>query len=221
MGKKHNRNKNKHKYNMSSILYSPTNKEIMAWLDTTKTGIWVESEDRSQLYDLGTDLFGYKSGIREITKNLATAGWYDKVPKDWQVVDVWEYISDDECFIKPVKDKIKEVIYLLNKGQKVCVRCAAGMNRSNSIATAALVYLDKDSGSIRTKWLRYSGLVKSKVDRAWMNDTLGCTCIEAIKELKSGKCTNEPWDSINVEQFNRKLYKDDYSKIKWVKLNGQ
>lgn len=165
----------------------------MAWLETKGThsstpGIWIEYKDRNIFYSaLDTDICGYKSGIRKITKNLATAGWSDNIPLGWRTVDVWKNISDNEIFIKPVKDKIKEVLSLLSKGQKVCIRCACGMNRSNTLAVAVLTYLDRNSGLIKVKWLRYRNLVISKVDRAWLNPDLEYTCQQAVKELKDSK----------------------------------
>jgi hypothetical protein len=170
--------------------------------NTKETGFWMPIA--------GTKVKFFKYGMNKITSNLATGGWHDKVDAGWEVVEVWQGIEDNEIFIQPVRDKIEEVVYLLEKGAKVCVKCAAGINRSNSIATSALTYLDKGKESIEEKYQYYQKLVKSKVDRAWMDETLAITCQEAIKEMVLGIHTVVPWRCIDVEQINRNLYRQNW-----------
>lgn len=173
--------------------------KILDWVQSGQPGIWIE--------ELGeVKIFLY--GMRKINENLATAGWNDPIESGWQVVDVWRDIEDNEIYTKPIKDKILEALFLLNKGQRVCVRCAAGMNRSNSIATAVLVYLDKkDNRSIEKVWNKHKKVVMKKVDRAWMNPDLGYTCQEAILELKSGKYTTQPFYCRPDIQYKGSVYK--------------
>lgn len=173
--------------------------KIIAWIQSGQPGIWFEE---------GGEIKIFEYGMRKITETLATAGWNDSIDTGWQVVDVWRDIEDDEAYTKPIKDKIVEALFLLNKGQRVCVRCAAGMNRSNSIAVAILVYLDKnDNRSIEKVWRKYQKVVMKKVDRAWMNPDLGYTCQEAILELKSGKYTTQPYYCRPTIQYKEKVYK--------------
>jgi len=132
-----------------------------------------------------------KPKFNQITKNLATIGLCCTIPKDWIIVDVYYDLNDDDRRVNKVKSKIIRVTSLLQNNKKVCVRCAMGINRSNTIALAALVYLDKSRIDLEAKWLKWRKTVYSKVDRAWMSSILSATCLQAIRELNCSQSVDK------------------------------
>lgn len=74
---------------------------------------------------------------------LATCSMIESnTPAGWIVVDVRDLSDDGENSIEDVANKIQLIGNLLCSGFKVVVRCQAGISRSNTIACAAMVWIN-------------------------------------------------------------------------------
>ena len=72
--------------------------------------------------------------------------------------------------------KIRTALEVLSLGNKICIRCAAGISRSNSIAAAVL---SLHEGIAYRKAL---GKVSERVPRAWLNPLMVKSTLRAIRE---------------------------------------
>jgi protein-tyrosine phosphatase len=66
----------------------------------------------------------------------------NNTPAGWIIVDVRDLSDDGKNTIEAVADKIQLIGNLLASGYKIVVRCQAGMSRSNTIACAAMVWIN-------------------------------------------------------------------------------
>lgn len=77
----------------------------------------------------------------EILKNLGTCSMFESMtPEGWVIVDVRDLVDGPENDLEKIKSKIIVISGLMGCGEKVCVRCLAGMSRSNSMACAAMMF---------------------------------------------------------------------------------
>lgn len=79
----------------------------------------------------------------EVSHNLATCNMLEgNTPAGWIIIDVRDLSDDGENSIEAVADKIQLVGNLLASGYKICIRCQAGMSRSNTIACAIMIWIN-------------------------------------------------------------------------------
>jgi protein-tyrosine phosphatase len=102
----------------------------------------------------------------EILKDrLATCSLLESLtPEGWIIYDVRDLIDGNGNDIKKIKEKIITLSNLLSIGHKVCVRCIAGMSRSNTIACAAMLMINQNHD-----WEYHWEFVKEKCPRTFVN----------------------------------------------------
>ena len=120
-----------------------------------------------------------------ITDYLGTCDIATLTPEGVVVVDVRD-LSDFEKDVEKVKYKILLVTRLIVMGAKVCVRCACGINRSNTIALSAMCYLYNKSKYLDTDWDRHYNFIKEKIPVMQLVPELVVTAKKALKELYAG-----------------------------------
>ena len=120
----------------------------------------------------------------KITECLATCDIAGLPPAGWIVVDVRD-LMDDETNVEKVKQKIIIVTKLWAMGAKVCVRCACGMNRSNTIAIASLCYIDMRAKDMEENWDKHWKFVKEKVPCLLTDLRIEKTARTALRQLYS------------------------------------
>lgn len=78
-----------------------------------------------------------------IWNNLATCNMLEAMtPEGWIIVDVRDLNDNGENDIEAIKRKIIVIANLMSCGQKICVRCLAGMSRSNTMACAGMMFFN-------------------------------------------------------------------------------
>lgn len=116
----------------------------------------------------------------KILENLATCSLFENcTPEGWIVVDVRDLKDGPANDIEAVKMKIMIVANLMASGQKVVVRCLAGMSRSNTIACASMMMINLDH-----TWDYYWHKVEKKCPRARQN----LEFVDAVKKALSEMC---------------------------------
>jgi hypothetical protein len=123
--------------------------------------------------------------MNKITEFLATCDIATLTPEGWVIVDVRD-ITDFERNVEKVKYKILLVTRLISMGAKVCVRCACGINRSNTIALSTLCYLLTKDKYLDTDWDRHYNFIKAKIPVMALVPELVVTAKTALKELYAG-----------------------------------
>ena len=98
------------------------------------------------------------------------------------IVDVRD-LSDVETSINKVMSKISTISSLLCTGEKVAVRCIAGMNRSCGIALGVMCYMGAKGEDVNETWNHHYKNLKSKVGRAMINPKLERTIKIALHKL--------------------------------------
>jgi len=123
--------------------------------------------------------------MNKITEYLATCDIATLTHEGWVVVDVRD-ITDFEKDVEKVKYKILLVTRLIAMGAKVCVRCACGINRSNTIALSAMCYLYNKSVYLDSDWDRHYNIIKKTIPAMQILPELEETAKKALKELYAG-----------------------------------
>jgi hypothetical protein len=123
--------------------------------------------------------------MNKLTDNLATGDIGELTPEGWIIVDVRD-ISDFEKNVEKVKHKIMIVSHLLSVGEKVCVRCICGINRSNTIALSVLCYRCNKNYYLDTDWDRHYTWIKKMVPKMMIERELELTAKQALKQLYAG-----------------------------------
>lgn len=115
----------------------------------------------------------------KIRENLATCNLLEScTPEGWIVVDVRDLKDGEGNETEPIKMKIMIIGNLMASGQKVVVRCLAGMSRSNTIACAALMIITMDH-----TWDHYWHEVEKACPRARLNLDFADTVKKALEEM--------------------------------------
>jgi len=115
----------------------------------------------------------------KIWDNLATCNLLEScTPEGWIVVDVRDLKDGEGNDLEPVKMKIMVVANLMASGQKVVVRCLAGMSRSNTIACASMMMINLDH-----TWDHYWHDVEKRCPRAAQNLNFVDTVKKALEEM--------------------------------------
>lgn len=84
------------------------------------------------------------------------------------IVDVRD-LSDVEKSVEKVMNKINIISSLLCMGERVAVRCIAGMNRSCGITLGVMCYMGAKGADVNETWDHHYKNLKSKVGRAMIN----------------------------------------------------
>jgi hypothetical protein len=126
--------------------------------------------------------------MHRITSYLASGAIGCDVDDGWIVLPVYD-LDDNDINVDKVKAKVKLAVRLLNEGHKVCVCCAAGINRSNTIAIGTLMMIDKinldwHSWQLFDVWNEF---VRNKVEQAAISPVIRNTLLEAVEEMKFPK----------------------------------
>lgn len=125
------------------------------------------------------------SSFNKITDFLATCDIATLTPEGWIIVDVRD-LSDFDKDVEKVKKKILTVTGLIVSGNRVCVRCICGINRSNTIALAALCYLSNKSEYLDTDWDRHYNFMKKIIPKMLIEYDLIKTAWVALHQIYSG-----------------------------------
>jgi protein-tyrosine phosphatase len=120
-----------------------------------------------------------KEKMYKIWDNLATCNLLEScTPEGWIIVDVRDLDDGKDNEVEQVKMKIMIVSNLMASGQKVVVRCLAGMSRSNTIACAAMMMM----GNGRT-WDHWWKKIEKACPRARQNLAFVDIVKKALLEL--------------------------------------
>jgi len=115
----------------------------------------------------------------KIWENLATCNLLESLtPEGWIVVDVRDLKDGKDNSVEAVKIKIAMIGNLMCSGQKVVVRCLAGMSRSNTIACASMMLFD-----ITHTWDHFWHIVEKACPRARQNLDFVDTVKKALEEM--------------------------------------
>lgn len=98
------------------------------------------------------------------------------------IVDVRD-ISDVEKNFKRVMNKINIATSLLLLGERVAIRCIAGMNRSCAIALGVMCYTGAKRKSVDEAWEHHLKVLKAKVKRCMITPQLERTVKIALHKL--------------------------------------
>jgi len=98
------------------------------------------------------------------------------------IIDVRDLKDGKGNNIQKIKEKIELVANLLSAGQKIAVRCAGGISRSNAIACAVLVYII-NGYSWEEPWVAQWSRIKKRCPRAQENPDLIREVKQALREL--------------------------------------
>lgn len=120
--------------------------------------------------------------MNKLTEALGTCDCRDLTPEGWIVVDVRD-LTDFEKDVTKVKHKIQLVNRLLNSGERVCVRCYCGINRSNTIAISVLCYRFNKNKYLDTDWDRHYLWAKKVIPKMMIVRELELTAKKALKQL--------------------------------------
>lgn len=115
----------------------------------------------------------------KIWDNLGTCSLLESLtPEGAIVVDVRDLKDSGENSVEAIKTKIMIVANLMACGERVIVRCLAGMSRSNSIACAAMMLM----GNKHT-WDHHWTIIEKKCPRARQNLEFVDVVKKALLEL--------------------------------------
>lgn len=115
----------------------------------------------------------------KIWEELATCSMLESnTPEGWVIVDTRDLLDGAGNDVDKVAEKIMLVGNLLCSGQKVVVRCRAGMSRSNTIACAAMMWIYMDC-NWDTAWAK----VVKECPRAMLNLEFFETVKQALIKL--------------------------------------
>jgi len=121
--------------------------------------------------------------VYKLLKNLATCSIMESfTPEGWIIVDVRD-ISDVERDIKKIIKKLEICCGLMTLGQKVCIRCVAGINRSNAIAMGLLCWF-KPVGDIDETWDYHLNKLRELCPRAMITPELERIVKKAVVQLR-------------------------------------
>lgn len=98
------------------------------------------------------------------------------------IVDVRD-ISDVEKDVYKVMRKINIIASLLCVGERVAVRCIAGMNRSCAVALGVICYMGAKEGDVDKTWDHHYKNIKEKVPRMMITPELERTIKTALHQL--------------------------------------
>ena len=119
----------------------------------------------------------------QIWDSLATCSLMEGLtPEGWIIVDVRDLKDGEGNSIEAVKTKIIIIGNLLACGQKVCIRCLAGMSRSNTLACAAMMLF-----TMNHHWDHEWNVVIKACPRAHQNQDFVDTVKRALLELGTQK----------------------------------
>lgn len=115
----------------------------------------------------------------KIWGNLATCNMLESyTPEGWVIFDVRDLQDNGENSVEAVKKKIILIANLLGCGEKIVVRCMAGMSRSNTIACASMMVVN-----INHTWEHYWHIIEKACPRARQNLDFVDTVKKALEEL--------------------------------------
>jgi len=98
------------------------------------------------------------------------------------IVDVRD-LSDVEKSIEKVMNKINVISSLLCMGEKVAIRCIAGMNRSCAIALGVMCYMGAKGTSVDETWEHHLKVLEHQVKRCQITPQLERTVKSALHKL--------------------------------------
>jgi protein-tyrosine phosphatase len=115
----------------------------------------------------------------KILPNLATCSLFESCTDEgWIIVDVRDLKDGAGNYVDDVAHRIELISNLMCSGYKVVVRCQAGMSRSNTFATAALVWC-----RIFPTWNDAWNYTKTCCPRAMLDQNLYATVKEACLKM--------------------------------------
>jgi len=126
--------------------------------------------------------------MNKITDYLGTCGIDTLTPEGWVIVDVRD-MTDYSTDVEKVKHKILTVARIIVSGNKVCVRCVCGINRSNTVALSVLCYLCNKSLYLDTDWDRHYNYIKKIIPSMLLQGELIETAKKALHQIYAGWIT--------------------------------
>lgn len=120
-----------------------------------------------------------------IWQHLGTCSMFELTEEGVVVIDVRD-LSDTETNVQRVKDRINLIAGLLVNGNRIVIRCVAGINRSNTLACGVMCLLFPKEDLDET-WNNQMEIVKGKVGRAQPNPSLIDTVKKALWQTKRFK----------------------------------
>lgn len=114
-----------------------------------------------------------------IWKNLGTCSITESfTPEGTIIIDVRDLNDSGENSVEAIKIKIATIINLMTSGEKIVVRCLAGMSRSNTIACASMMCFDRTH-----MWEHYWHIIEKACPRARQNLEFVDVVKKALLEL--------------------------------------
>lgn len=123
--------------------------------------------------------------MNKITEFLGTCDINTLTPEGWVIVDVRD-MTDFCTDVEKVKNKILTVVGLIVSGNKVCVRCVCGINRSNTTALSVLCFLCNKSEYLDTDWDRHYNFIKKIIPAMLLQEELVETAKKALHQIYAG-----------------------------------
>ena len=119
-----------------------------------------------------------------IWDNLGVISLFESMTEEGVIIIDVRDLSDVEKNVAKVQRKINIVTSLLCMGERVAVRCIAGMNRSCGIALGVMCYvLPNINDDVNATWEHYYKELKQKVGRCMITPQLERTIKKALKQL--------------------------------------
>ena len=117
-----------------------------------------------------------------INEKLGVISLFESMTEEGVVIVDVRNISDVESDVIKVVNRINVITSLICIGERIAVRCFAGINRSCAIALGVMCYMDT-KGDINETWDFHYKILKSKVGRAMITPELERTVKAALKRL--------------------------------------
>ena len=118
-----------------------------------------------------------------ITENLGIISLFESMTEEGIIIVDVRDLSDIERDVTKIMKKINIITSLLCSGERVAVRCIAGMNRSCGIALGVMCYLRNHNNNVDETWDYYFKLLKEKCPRCLITYQLERVIKKALKEL--------------------------------------
>lgn len=121
-----------------------------------------------------------------VYENLGIISLFESMTEEGVIIVDVRDLSDVEKDVYKVLNKINIATSLLCMGEKVAIRCIAGMNRSCGIALGVMCYVgakDINNADVDEMWEHHYKNLKSKVGRVQINPQFERIVKVALRKL--------------------------------------
>lgn len=119
-----------------------------------------------------------------INPQLGVISLYESMTEEGVIIVDVRDLSDVEKDVEKIKREIRLIANLLCAGERVAVRCVAGINRSCGIALGVMCYM---GSPIDDTWEHHYKTLRSRVGRCMITQQFERVVKRAVKELVGWK----------------------------------